>query len=77
MHYNTVIVGGGAGDGAGVELQANGQTVARWHGDDSERMRWVTHDLTPYVGRTLRVIVSDQSEGAWGHVLADHVVLLR
>lgn len=70
------MVGGGATPEVGVDLIVDGQTANTWSGRNSESLRFVSVDLSPYAGRSLRVMVRDAAAGAWGHVLADNFLVL-
>ncbi len=70
------MVGGGATPEVGVDLLVDGQTVNTWGGRNAESLRFVSVDLSPYAGRSLRVMVRDASAGAWGHLLADNFLVL-
>ena len=50
--------------------------VIRWHGENTEVMHFVAHDLSAYEGRECRVRVYDRASGPWGHVIADHFMLV-
>lgn len=54
-----------------VGLEVGGEYVLRASGERSESLREVVWDLTPWQGKTTRIIIEDQSSGAWGHILAD------
>ncbi len=40
-------------------------------GENSETMRRVSWDLTPYAGKTGRIRIVDNASGPWGHINAD------
>ncbi|MCC6338136.1 MAG: hypothetical protein IT380_29595 [Myxococcales bacterium] len=72
-------VGGGRAEGAdtqvGVRLEetlASGVHKVRYvaSGERDENMRRIRLDLSWLRGRTLSIVVFDQSQGAWGHVVA-------
>lgn len=54
---------------AGLEIE--GETVLRASGERTERLRRVTFDLFPWLGQEGRLVIVDESSGAWGHILAD------
>lgn len=67
-------VGGGV-EGVGVALLESGQRVHIWKGIGSEYLVNQSLDLTPWAGKTLQVEIFDESEGSWGHIVADEIVL--
>ena len=68
-------VAGGKHDGTRVELEADGDVVARFSGENSNRFRWVRFDLAPYAGRTLRVRIVDEVTTGWGVIAVDELLL--
>jgi arabinofuranosyltransferase len=70
-------VGGGEHWRVGVRLMDGERTLMAWHGNNSEELAEVRFALTPYAGRSLHIEVFDESNGRWGHVLADEFMLLR
>jgi len=75
--YLGFLVGGGATPQVGVELKLEDRTVQSWRGQNTEVLAFVLADLTPYAGRRCYVHVYDSSTGPWGHILADHFMLLH
>jgi hypothetical protein len=71
------LVGGGKDRKVGVELRVEERVVATYRGLDSEEMLFEAIDLSRYAGKPCRVRIFDDSTGAWGHVLADHFLLVR
>ncbi|WP_203668712.1 discoidin domain-containing protein [Cellulomonas pakistanensis] len=70
------LVGGGNRPGhEELRLVVDGEVVLSATGQDSEALRWVTWDLTPWQGRTAHLEVVDALTAGWAHVLVDHVVL--
>ena len=59
----------------GVRLEIEGQVVCRATGNNSDAMLWVNWDVTPWLGKSGRIIIEDAAKERWGHVLADHFVL--
>jgi len=75
--YLSFKVAGGDSRRVGVKLVSEtGRSLAVWRGQNTEQLRTVVHDLTPYAGRTLHVEVFDRDPHGWGHVLADDVMIL-
>jgi levanase len=71
------LVGGGSAANVGVELLVSGGVVKSWHGQDSDVLGFSALDLTPYAGAQCQLHVYDHATGPWGHVLADHFMLLH
>ncbi len=67
----------GGSRGVGVDLLIDGKPVRTWHGDDSERFRLIVEPLDAFTGRTARLSAYDRTDGAWGHLMLDQVMLLR
>jgi arabinofuranosyltransferase len=72
-----LLVGGGEGEWVGVALRSDSGIHAVWHGENSERLRFVTEPLDAHIGRELWLEVFDHDRGPWGHVVVDQVWLLR
>lgn len=73
----TFFVGGGNGEGVGVELHSPTGRIGRWAGRNREQLEPVAIPLDAYVGETLWIEVVDRAVGGWGHILADHFLLSR
>lgn len=70
------LVGGGNDFNTRVELliqdPLEGTSRSNYaSGLNSETMRRVTWDLTPYAGKTGRIRIVDNASGPWGHINAD------
>ena len=70
-------IAGGAGDDVGVRLLADGEQVAVWHGRNTERFNAVMYALDGMAGQRLQLELFDNATGGWGHIMLDHVVLMR
>jgi hypothetical protein len=71
------LVGGGSGPDVGVELKVSDAVVETWRGRDSEALGFVSFDLTPYAGMPCQIHAYDSATGPWGHILADHFMLVH
>ena len=71
------LIAGGKGEGVGVRLLADGKEVAVWRGENSERFAPVVHNLEAVAGKRLQLEIFDRERGSWGHVMLDHVMLMR
>ncbi len=75
--YLSFLVAGGKRDSVGVRLLSDGDEVAVWRGKNTERFRLVVHPLAGLARKTLRLQLFDNESGAWGHIMLDHVTILR
>lgn len=58
-----------------VGVQVGKRIVARACGTDQEILRPAVLDLSGYAGQRGRVVIVDQDGGAWGHILADEILV--
>jgi putative membrane-bound dehydrogenase-like protein len=72
--FASFLVGGGSHETTAVELLLadENRVLARVSGEDREDMRPVVVDLTPHVGKRLRIRLVDRHSGGWGHINFDH-----
>lgn len=75
--YLAFLIGGGAGPKVGVELIVDGRKVETWHGQNNYELSLRATELTPFAGKLCRIHVYDAARGTWGHVMADHFMLLH
>ena len=68
---------GGKDDGVGVRLLADGEQVAVWHGRNTEIFRLIVHPLAGLAGKRLQLELFDDATDGWGHIMLDHVLVLR
>ena len=73
----TFLIAGGSGDGVGVRLLADGAEVTVWRGKDTEHFEEVGYLLAGLEGQTLQLELFDAETGGWGHIMLDHVMLVR
>ena len=73
----TFLIAGGSGDGVGVRLLADGAEVTVWRGKDTEHFEEVGYLLAGLEGQTLQLELFDAVVGGWGHIMLDHVRLVR
>lgn len=73
--YLNLLVGGGNGADTALTLVVEGKTVRGTSGRNREQLSWATWNLAALKGRTARVVITDRATGAWGHILADQIVL--
>ena len=73
------LIAGGAGHGVGARLLADGEEVAVWRGENSERFAWVAYPLSEVAGKGLQLELFDNEtdDWQWDHIMLDHVVLAR
>ena len=70
-------IAGGRGDDVGVRLLADGEQVAVWRGRNNERFETVAYALDDVAGQRLQLELFDNTTGGWGHIMLDHVLLMR
>jgi uncharacterized protein (DUF608 family) len=71
-----LLVGGGTEAGRTcVDLVVGGKTVKSVTGQQTEQLQWVTWDLSQLNGKTATVRIVDNATAAWGHILADQIML--
>lgn len=71
--FASFLVGAGSHNGTAVELvlKDSGRVIFRASGDDLEDMERVVADLTPYVGKEIRIRLVDRETVGWGHINFD------
>ncbi len=70
-------IGGGGGDGVGVELHGPDGLIRSWRGKNRDTLAPVLYPLDGHAGPGLWIEVVDRAEGSWGHILADQFLLAR
>lgn len=65
------------GNGVGARLLADGEEIAVWRGRNTEQFKRVVHSLTKVAGKPLWLELFDNETGGWGHIMIDHVMLVR
>lgn len=74
--WASFLVGGGSLPKTKVELVLkegeSERAVFRASGPDSENLRPIVANLTPYVGKQIFIRVVDQESGPWGHINFDN-----
>jgi putative membrane-bound dehydrogenase-like protein len=71
--FASFLIGGGSHDGTAVELllEDTGKVFYRATGDDLEDMERVVVDLSPYLGKEVRIRLLDRETVGWGHINFD------
>ena len=70
---NFVVGGGDDMQRVYIALEVDGKAALRASGERSEILRRVTWNLSPWMGQSARLVIVDQSSGAWGHILVDDI----
>jgi len=71
-----LLVGGGPEAGRTcVDLVVDGKAVQSATGLQTERLRWVSWDVSAWKGKTATIRIVDDATGPWGHILADQITL--
>lgn len=71
------LIGGGQSNEVGVELRVEDRASSCWRGLDSNELAFMTEDLTPHAGKICRVRIYDAVDAPWGHIQADHFMIVR
>ena len=71
------LIAGGKGDGVGLRLLADGDEATVWRGANTERFTRVVYPLGEVAGQRLQLELFDDETGGWGHIMLDHVMLVR
>jgi beta-fructofuranosidase/levanase len=76
--YLNFLVGGGRdAERLAVELLVDDQVVRSTTGFNGDVLDWVSWDIAEFRGRKARVRIRDESDGLWGHLVADQFMLSR
>ncbi len=73
------LLGGGKHPGeTGINLLINGELVASSTGtsttpQDTETLRWMSWDVSPWEGKQARIQIIDTATGGWGHINVDEI----
>ncbi len=73
--YINFLVGGGnhpysSPNPTAVVLKINGKVVRSATGADSE-LNWTNWDVREFAGQQAQIVIIDDNDGAWGHIVAD------
>ncbi len=71
------LLAGGSGHDVGLRLLADGEQVAVWRGRDHVRLDLIVYPLTAVADKRLQLELFDDSLDSWGHIMLDHVMLMR
>ena len=75
--YLAFLIAGGGGSGVGVRLLVDGAEAMVWRGNWTESFDLVTHPMSEFAGSRLQLELFDNETGGWGHIMLDHILLLR
>ncbi|OBV39843.1 glycoside hydrolase family 32 protein [Janthinobacterium psychrotolerans] len=73
--YINFLIGGGnhpysSPNPTAVVLKVNGKVVRSANGADSE-LNWTNWDVREFAGQQAQIVIIDDNDGAWGHIVAD------
>ena len=80
------LLAGGPGRNVGLRLLADGENVAVWHGagewtslsgERAEKFDLIVYPLSSVAGKRLQLQLFDHEPGRGGHIMLDHVMLVR
>ncbi len=73
--YLSFVIGGGRYERLTcLNLVVGGRVVRSATGENSNRLRPESWDVSRFRGRSARVQIVDDASGDWGHIVVDHVV---
>ena len=75
--YLKFLIAGGGDSGVGLRLLADGDEAGVWRGETTERFKRVVYPLAEVAGQRLQLELFDNETGGWGHIMLDHVMLVR
>ena len=70
-------IAGGMGYGIGARLLSDGEEVKVWRGQNRGWFRPVIYPLAEHAGKTLQLQLFDNEASGWGHIMLDHVIILK
>ncbi len=74
--YIQLLVGGGANPGKTcVNLLVDDKVVQTATGQNSEKLQWMTWNVSKAKGKTAKIQIVDEATSAWGHINVDHIVM--
>ncbi|OXM64061.1 glycoside hydrolase family 32 protein [Amycolatopsis vastitatis] len=74
-HLHFLLAGGHHPAETSINLLVNGQVVRTATGDDTGVLKPIDWDVSALQGQSAQVRVVDQATGAWGHIMADQLLL--
>ena len=75
--YLAFRIAGGIGDSVGARLLVDGAEVEVWRGRNTEYFRTVIYPLAEHADKTLQLQLFDDEPVGFGHIMLDHVLILR
>lgn len=70
------LIGGGRNpNDLYVALFVDGKQVRKETGENSERLKWKTWDVSEFMNHDAQIVAVDNATGGWGHILLDQVTL--
>ena len=85
-HSLAFLLAGGSGRNVGLRLLADGEAIAVWHGsgewasvsgERAERFALIVYPLSAVAEKRLQLELFDREPGHGGHIMLDHVMLVR
>ena len=58
-----------------INLLVGGNVVRTISGQDDEKLKWASWDISDYAGQTAQIQIIDGNTGGWGHINADQFTL--
>ncbi len=78
-HINFLMCGGAWIDRTAMHLLVKGKAVRKAAGENkdrsgSETLRWMSWDVSEFIGKKARLMIVDDTRMGWGHLSVDHIV---
>lgn len=72
--YITFLVGGGGHENTCIQLLVEDKVAASCSGVDDEKLEVKFFDVRKHKGKTVRLKITDNNKGGWGHINIDQIV---
>lgn len=74
--YINFLLGGGKSSNTNIELLIDGKSIYKNSPlVNSETLQWMTWDVRQYKGQKARILITDNHDGGWGHILVDDIIM--
>ncbi|MFG5859542.1 GH32 C-terminal domain-containing protein [Dysgonomonas sp. Shenzhen-Wh21] len=74
--YINFLLGGGKSNDIYIELLVDGKSIYKNSPlVNSETLQWTTWDVRQYKGLKAKILITDNHDGGWGHILVDQIIM--